>query len=159
MVSYITGNAGSWWLAVLTLSINPASTTLLQVAGKTFGVPTQLAQRIAVYSDNATKQLQLERQCRAYRQQRRLRSQHLENHSQEVDHVLLNKTAIVLPASPLEGRHILSASTRCSLQVLKCSISTGILLLDTHLLLSCHASLVCKCIPLIMMTPGTLPST
>lgn len=73
------------------------------MAGRTFGVPAQLAERIALYSDNATKQLQLDRQCHAYRQQRRCKSQELEQQSDEVDHVLLNKTAIVLPASPLTG--------------------------------------------------------
>jgi len=84
----------------------------VQVAGRTFGVPAQLAERIAMYTDNATKQLQLDRQCNAYKQQRRLRTQHLEQHSQKVDHVLLNKTAILLPASMLEGTHIKMVSVR-----------------------------------------------
>lgn len=65
-----------------------------------------------MYTDNATKQLQLDRQCNAYKQQRRLRSQQHEQHSQKVDHVLLNKTAILLPASMLEGTHIKMVSVR-----------------------------------------------
>ncbi len=65
-----------------------------------------------MYTDNATKQLQLDRQCTAYKQQRRLRSQQLAQHSQKVDHVLLNKTAILLPASMLEGTHIKTVSVR-----------------------------------------------
>lgn len=72
----------------------------MQVAGKTFGVPAALAQRIAVYSDNATKQLQLDRQCRAYEKQRRLK---VSGPAEDIDHVLLNKAAIVLPAVPLTG--------------------------------------------------------
>ena len=75
-------------------------TSLAQVAGKTFGVPAALARRIAVYSDNATKQLQLDRQCRAYEKQRRLR---VSRPAEDIDHVLLNKAAIVLPAMPLTG--------------------------------------------------------
>jgi hypothetical protein len=82
------------------------------VAGRTFGVPAELAKRISMYTDNATKQLQLDRQCTAYKQQRRLRSQQLAQHSQKVDHVLLNKTAILLPASMLEGTHIKMVSVR-----------------------------------------------
>ncbi|KAL0037793.1 hypothetical protein WJX77_012221 [Trebouxia sp. C0004] len=78
----------------------------VRVAGRTFGVPAQLAERIAMYTDNATKQLQLDRQCNAYKQQRRLRTEQLEQHSQKVDHVLLNKTAILLPAGMLEGKNI-----------------------------------------------------
>ena len=72
-----------------------------QVAGKSFGVPAALARRIAVYSDNATKQLQLDRQCRAYQKQRQLRASRT---AEDIDHVLLNKAAIVLPAIPLTGR-------------------------------------------------------
>lgn len=74
---------------------------MAQVAGKTFGVPAALARRIAVYSDNATKQLQLDRQCRAYQKQRQLRASRT---AEDIDHVLLNKAAIVLPAIPLTGR-------------------------------------------------------
>lgn len=76
------------------------ATLLAQVAGKTFGVPAALARRIAVYSDNATKQLQLDRQCRAYEKQRRLR---VLRPAEDIDHVLLNKAAIVLPSIPLTG--------------------------------------------------------
>lgn len=75
-------------------------------------MPAELAKRISMYTDNATKQLQLDRQCTAYKQQRRLRSQQLAQHSQKVDHVLLNKTAILLPASMLEGTHIKMVSVR-----------------------------------------------
>ena len=81
-----------------------------QVAGKTFGVPAALAHRIAVYSDNATKQLQLDRQCQAYQRQRRIRTQQLEHRAQDIDHVLLNKTAIVLPAVPLTGLSLVQNS-------------------------------------------------
>lgn len=70
------------------------------MAGRTFGVPAQLAGRIAVYTDNDTKQLQLDRQCQAYKHQRRLKQRGLAQHTQHIDHVLLNKAAIVLPAVP-----------------------------------------------------------
>ncbi|KAL0028705.1 hypothetical protein WJX79_000986 [Trebouxia sp. C0005] len=85
---------------------NKLAVVRVRVAGRTFGVPAQLAERIAMYTDNATKQLQLDRQCNAYKQQRCLRSQQLEQDSQKVDHVLLNKTAILLPASMLQGKDI-----------------------------------------------------
>lgn len=83
-----------------TLLLTAASLFPPQVAGKTIGVPAALAQRIAVYSDNATKQLQLDRQCRAYEKQRHLRTT---MPAQHIDHVLLNKAAIILPAKPLTG--------------------------------------------------------
>ena len=82
------------------LLLTPVIFILPQVAGKTLGVPAALAQRIAVYSDNATKQLQLDRQCQVYEKQRRLRAG---MPAQHIDHVLLNKAAIILPATPLTG--------------------------------------------------------
>jgi len=108
------------------------------VAGRTFGVPAQLAERIAMYTDNATKQLQLDRQCNAYKQQRRLRSQQLEQHSQKVDHVLLNKTAILLPASMLEGTHIHMVSVRhhSTPIVMLCLTSETIAIVLLHTLFS-----------------------
>lgn len=90
---------------------------MAQVAGKTFGVPAALAERIAVYSDNAAKQLQLDRQCQAHQRQRRIRTQQLEHHASDIDHVLLNKTAIVLPAVPLTGDCTTAASTVLNMQL------------------------------------------
>lgn len=84
-----------------------------QVAGRTFGVPAQLAERIAVYTDNVTKQQQLDRQCQAYKQQRRLKGQGQALCTEHIDHVLLNKAAIVIPAVPaggLQGECLLSQS-------------------------------------------------
>ena len=74
-----------------------------QVAGRTFGVPVHLAERIAVYTDNETKQQQLDRQCQAYRQQRRLKEQGRALCAEHIDHVLLNKAAIVIPAVPVDS--------------------------------------------------------
>ncbi len=91
-----------------------------------------------MYTDNATKQLQLDRQCNAYKQQRRLRSQQLEQHSQKVDHVLLNKTAILLPASMLEGTHIHMVSVRhhSTPIVMLCLTSETIAIVLLHTLFS-----------------------
>lgn len=71
------------------------------MADNVFGVPGPLAQRIAEYSDNATKQSQLNRYCERVQEQRLLKARQHNRQSQYTDFVLLNKTAAVLPTSLL----------------------------------------------------------
>ena len=77
---------------------------LLQVAERTFGVPAPLANRIAAYSDNESKQLQLDRRCNAIKRQRRLGAHHKNIRRTTLDYVLLNKAAIVLPPCTSIGK-------------------------------------------------------
>lgn len=94
----------SLFVSTLQTSRSSDMTLLTQVAGRTFGVPAQLAERIAVYTDNETKQQQLDRQCQAYKLQRRLQERGQASLTAHIDHVLLNKAAIVIPAAPDIGR-------------------------------------------------------
>lgn len=120
------------WFTLTGLSWNDSArpahcTCAAQVAGRTFGVPVQLAERIAVYTENETKQQQLDRQCQAYRQQRRLKEQGRALCTEHIDHVLLNKAAIVIPAVPVDNLpgnqpDYLQASIACNLLVYHCHV-------------------------------------
>ena len=68
-------------------------------------MPAHLAQRIAVYSDNVIRQLQLDRHCERLESQRRLKARQAGTHNQDTDFVWLNKTAAVLPAATLPGEN------------------------------------------------------
>ena len=67
------------------------------------GVPAPLAQRIAEFSDNATKQSQLDRHCDSLIKQRCLGAKRHNMQSRGTDFVLLNKAAAVLPVALLTG--------------------------------------------------------
>lgn len=56
-----------------------------------------------MYTENETKKQQLDRQCLAYKQQRHLKERGQAQCAEHIDHVLLNKAAIVIPAVPLGG--------------------------------------------------------
>lgn len=62
-------------------------------------MPAALARRIAVYTDDETRRLQLDRYCNRVQEQRRSQERRCSKGTQGVDFIELNKGAIVSPAS------------------------------------------------------------